>query len=242
MMRTMADNEPEDSSKPGYAGYSPFVLALYDFWVHGLNNRFFWKCPTRRLIEHYRTCLTANHLEIGPGTGYLLERSGFPETRPRLVLCDMNAHCLGKAGRRLGRFRPALVRRDVLQPLRGLGERFRSVGMNYVLHCLPGDLVSKGRVFGHVAECLEPGGTFFGSTILGGGVPLSRPARLQLWLLNRRGHLSNRHDTLGDLEAGLEAVFTDCRIETQGCVALFSAKARPSASAADAKAGPPALV
>lgn len=208
----------------GYESYSPLVLSIYDAWVHGLNNRYFWKCPTEVLLAHYRKHLSANHLEIGPGTGFLIDRCGMPGERPRLVLCDMNPNCLAKAGERLARFHPGSLQRDVLAPIEGFGEPFDSVGMNYVLHCLPGDMLSKRAVLEHVAACLKPGGTLFGSTLLSIGVRRSMPARLQYAALNAFGSLSNRQDSLAGLEASLRAVFADAWVEVRGCAALFCAR------------------
>lgn len=208
----------------GYEHYSPLVLGIYDWWVHWMNNRFFWHCPTSRLILHYQRHVTANHLEIGPGTGYLLDRCGLPGGEPRLVLCDMNAHCLAKAGRRLARYHPALLRRDALSPIEDFGECFDSAGMNYVLHCLPGDMVTKREVFAHIAACLNPGGVCFGSTLLSIGVPMSPQGRLQSWLLNLAGSFCNREDSLSGLDAALRSEFADVQIEVHGCVALFSGR------------------
>ena len=213
-----------ERSKPGYAGYSPLVLGVYDFWVHGVNNRFFWKCPTRKLIAHYNEHITANHLEIGLGTGYLLDKCVIPGPQPRLVFCDMNPNCLEKACHRLRRYAPAAFQRNVLEPLDGLGERFQSVGMNYVLHCLPGDMASKRVVFQHIAGVLQPGGVLFGSTLLSQEVPVSLPARLQMRVLNRRGYFSNTNDSLSRLTAGLHDVFADSEVRVHGCAALFWAR------------------
>jgi hypothetical protein len=37
----------------GQAVYTNRTLAVYDLVVLGISNRFIWKCPTRRLEEHY---------------------------------------------------------------------------------------------------------------------------------------------------------------------------------------------
>ena len=56
----------------GQAVYSKRVLRIYDFVVLGVSNRFIWKCPTQRLEQHYNQHITANHLDVGVGTGYFL--------------------------------------------------------------------------------------------------------------------------------------------------------------------------
>jgi hypothetical protein len=48
-----------------HAIYTPFMLSFYDRLVHGLSNRFAWRCPTERIIALYRDNLTSRHLEAG---------------------------------------------------------------------------------------------------------------------------------------------------------------------------------
>ena len=84
------------------------MLSIYDLVVHGLSNRFAWRCPTRRLLDLYRAHLSADHLEAGVGTGFFLDRTGDARI-DRLALVDINRHCLDRAGRRLARFDPALI-------------------------------------------------------------------------------------------------------------------------------------
>jgi uncharacterized protein Gcw-chp len=95
-----------DAIARAHAVYTPLALAFYDVVVHGLSNRFAWRCPTKRLLELYAANLSANHLEAGPGTGLFLDRAGIDFDR--LVLLDINEHCLARAARRLVRFKPAL--------------------------------------------------------------------------------------------------------------------------------------
>jgi SAM-dependent methyltransferase len=225
-MSSEASQLGDGAASRSFSGYSPFVLGIYDFWVHGINNRFFWKCPTRHLLDLYRAHLTDNHLEIGLGTGYLLDKTGLPGANPRLVLCDMNPHCLQKAAHRVQRFHPITHQADILQPLEGLGRPFRSVGLNYVLHCLPGDWEAKRCVLDHVAAWLEPGGTFFGSTLLGRGVPISAAARWQLRWLNARKYFSNGQDSLSALKESLQQTFAQSEVTVHGCAALFWGRTR----------------
>ena len=51
----------------GQAVYTKRTLAVYDFMVLGVSNRFLWKCPSQRLEEHYNQHVTANHLDVGVG-------------------------------------------------------------------------------------------------------------------------------------------------------------------------------
>jgi hypothetical protein len=125
-----------------HAIYTPFMLRLYDVLVHGLSNRFAWRCRTERLLELYRTNLSTDHLEAGVGTGFFLDRAG---TSPfhRLALLDINRNCLARAGRRLARFEPTLYQVNLLAPIKLDLAPFSSVGLTYVLHCLPGCMSEK---------------------------------------------------------------------------------------------------
>ena len=51
-----------------HAIYTPLMLSFYDRLVHGLSNRFAWRCPTERMIDLYRNNLSSRHLEAGVGT------------------------------------------------------------------------------------------------------------------------------------------------------------------------------
>ena len=89
--------EPVDAETiaRAHAVYTPSALAFYDLVVHGLSNRLAWRCPTSRLLGLYETNLSANHLEAGAGTGLFIDRAG--TDFDRLVLLDINEHCLRRA-------------------------------------------------------------------------------------------------------------------------------------------------
>ncbi len=87
-----------------HAIYTPAMLSIYDVLVHGLSNRFAWRCPTEKLLGLYRTNLSSNHLEAGIGTGFFIDRAD-PPSFDRLVLLDINRHCLERSAKRLARYR-----------------------------------------------------------------------------------------------------------------------------------------
>jgi len=90
-----------EQAEAGQAVYTKQTLAVYDFVVLGISNRFLWKCPTRRLEEHYNKHVTANHLDVGVGTGYFLDRCRFPSPTPRIALMDLNTDSLEFASQRM---------------------------------------------------------------------------------------------------------------------------------------------
>ncbi|MEM8854897.1 MAG: hypothetical protein AAGD34_14435, partial [Pseudomonadota bacterium] len=84
----------------GTAAYTPRTLRLYDLVVHGISNRFLWRCPTERLREQHRALVADPHLEVGVGTGFFLDDPAIDENI-RLTLFDANPHCLAHGARRL---------------------------------------------------------------------------------------------------------------------------------------------
>lgn len=211
------------SHSRGAAVYTPATLALYDSFVLGFSNSFVWNCPTRVILDLYDQHVSAKHLDIGVGTGHFLDRCRFPAS-PTIALLDLNPNSLEKSAKRLLRYAPTCHLGDVLQPLDVGWSGFGSIGLNYVLHCLPGDLKSKSIVFQNVKPLLKDGGVIFGSTLLGRGVEHNFLARKLMRAYNAAGIFSNWSDSPEDLEAGLRAHFNQCTIRVQGSVALFSAK------------------
>ena len=106
-------------------------FGIYDFAVLGLSNRLIWRCPTPRLVEHYNRHITANHLDVGVGTGYFLDRCRFPSAAPRIALMDLNQNALDYASRRIARYKPKTYVRNVLEPISIEAAAFDSVGINY---------------------------------------------------------------------------------------------------------------
>ena len=209
----------------GQAVYTKRLLGAYDFLVLGVSNRLFWKCPTRRLMEHYNKHIAGNHLDVGVGTGYFLDKCRFPAPGPRLALMDLNQNALDFASRRVARYRPEVVRRNVLEPISIDAARFDSVGINYLLHCLPGSIESKSVALDHLKALMNPGAVLFGSTLLYGGVPRHWFARRLMDAYNRKGIFSNQGDDLDGLRRELGRRFREVSVEVVGCAALFSGRA-----------------
>jgi ubiquinone/menaquinone biosynthesis C-methylase UbiE len=208
----------------GEAAFSKFSLALYDALVLHLVCPFAWRCPNARVLATYAEHLSANHLDVGPGTGYFLDRVTFPATRSRLGLLDLNRNCLEVTARRVARHAPEAYQANVLRPIVLDAPGFDSISANYVLHCLPGGMSAKEKAIGYLAALLNPGGVLFGATVLQEGVPRNLLARVLLRLFNAFGTLHNDGDSLAGLRAALEMHLGDVRIEVVGSVALFSGR------------------
>ena len=92
-----------DPAHAGQAIYSPATLALYDLVVLGVSNRFIWRCPTRGMLALYDRHVSDEHLDIGVGTGWYLDKCKFSSGRPELSLMDLNASSLAAAACRIAR-------------------------------------------------------------------------------------------------------------------------------------------
>jgi ubiquinone/menaquinone biosynthesis C-methylase UbiE len=219
----MADPFPQQAES-GYTIYNRAFLPIYDLFVLGFVCRFIWKCPSQHLLELYHQHVTANHLDVGVGTGYFLDHCRFPKDAPRLVLMDLNPNCLEASGKRLSRYSPHIYCRDVLEPINIDTRPFDSVAINGLLHCLPGTIRTKGIVFDHLKPFLNPGGVLFGCTILNKGVRKSRVAQWVTNRLNKRGVFTNLEDDLEDLREELSKRFQQNSVQVIGCMALFWAR------------------
>jgi ubiquinone/menaquinone biosynthesis C-methylase UbiE len=215
--------EPSADVVAGQAVYNRAVLAVYDVGVLGLSCELIWRCPRSAMLAGYDRTIGHRHLDLGVGTAYFLDHCRFPDAKPQVTLLDLNPSVLSVAARRISRYQPHLIQANVLEPLPVPAGGFDSVGMNFLLHCLPGGWRVKGAVLGYAAAALRPGGRVFGSTVLADGVRTTAPARALIRLYNARGIFHNADDDLVGLREQLTRHFPDHRLTVRGCVALFEA-------------------
>src|SRR3954453_3780390 len=127
-----------DPPHPAFAGQAvytrEFLARVYDPLVVRYTNRFNWRCPSTRLVKMYSEHVAAAHLDVGPGTGYYLDRCHFPTQTPALTLLDPNPNVLAAASARVERYAPSVVAANVLEPIDLEPERFGSIGLAHVLH------------------------------------------------------------------------------------------------------------
>ena len=216
----------------GQALYSRSFLAAYDFVILGFSTRLLWGCPAGRILQLYDAYTSDNHLDVGVGTGFFLDRSHFRSKVPRLALLDLNPNSLDVAARRLSRYKPEIYQANVLEPLHISASRFDSISMSGLLHCLPGTIVSKSIVFDNLKALLNPGGVIFGTTILHGGVRRGWLADRVMNYCNSRRIFTNLRDDLSGLSSVLADQLVEPSIEVAGSVALF-------AGVATGRANPP---
>jgi SAM-dependent methyltransferase len=228
-----------DRDDPAYRGqseYTRLLLNLYDPLVLGPIARFVWRCPTTGLVERYRRHIRDRHLDVGPGTGYFLERSGLPEGS-RVTIVDPNMNVLGHVSRRLRSLDVTAVEADVLKPLPFDGP-FDSAALHLVLHCLPKPLERKAAAVANVSAVLASTGVLFGASVLGRWGHHTRAARGMLSAFNRQGGFDNLDDTEDGLRQILGASFERVELETIGSIAIFAATEPRVASVSQAELAP----
>jgi SAM-dependent methyltransferase len=222
-MTPAATVDRDDPAHAGQAVYTRSFLSVYDAVVYGFNSPVLWRCPKARIVEHYDAHVSARHLDIGVGTGTLLDACRFPDATPEITLMDLNPNSLAAASHHLARYAPRTHRANVLEDWRLEPGTYDSVALTHILHCLPGSMAEKGIAFEHARRALAPGGTLFGATILAKDVHLSPLARAATALSNRRGILHNWDDGPAELDAALAEVFPEREVRVRGTVALFAA-------------------
>jgi len=201
--------------------FNPLMMSLYDFFVYRIVSHTIWGCPTTLLIQRYQHYVSPHHLEVGVGTGYLIDKSG--ANISRLDLMDLSFACLRKASKRLRRYSPNIIRHNVLEKPLEEDKRYDSIGINYVMHCVAGDFKEKGHVFGNLKKLLTKRGVIFGATVLKTDQSTIR-ASLFMRFLNQIGIFNNANDSYDDLKHALEKHFRHVRvfISDNSSVALFA--------------------
>lgn len=143
---------------------------------------------------------------------------------PRIALMDLNSDTIAFASHRIQRYQPETYRRNVLEPISLEVDKFDSIGINYLLHCIPGSIESKSVAFDHLKGLMNPNAVLFGSTLLQGGVRRNWVAKRLMDLYNKKGIFSNQGDTLEGLKWTLHKRFKDVVVEVAGCAALFAGR------------------
>ncbi|KAH8658379.1 S-adenosyl-L-methionine-dependent methyltransferase [Xylariales sp. PMI_506] len=204
--------------------YTPWRLAFYDFWVLGLVTTYGWCCPTTTyLLPLFRANVRKNHLDIGVGSGYYLDPSTVPTTT-KLTLIDSESHALAVAKARTKRSDATAIVANVLEPL-PLSEKYDSVSMYYLLHCIPVSIEQKCRVFSNIKLHMTPDGVLTGANILNKGV--KQDNFFGAWIrrgITRHGILHNASDTAYDFEHALRENFHKVETWVVGSIFIFRAE------------------
>ncbi|HVL00892.1 MAG TPA: class I SAM-dependent methyltransferase, partial [Dongiaceae bacterium] len=129
------------------AVYSPLLLSVYDLWVYRVAAPRFFRCPLRIFHHFYEQNVSRHHLDIGVGSGSLLQHCKQKNLLEKVSLLDLNPNCLTAATEALQPLPVQTYCADVLQPFPIEQGQFATVGMNFLLHCVPGSFREKGVAF-----------------------------------------------------------------------------------------------
>ena len=220
-MTTATLYRPDDGIKI----YTRLGLGVYDALIVNAVARFVWSCPPKTLIDCYRIHASCNHADVGVGTGYVLDRCGLDARNTRLALFDLQPNCLEYAARRLERFTPEQYLWNAGDPLVGIAP-FDSIGLGGILHCLPGDMRAKGRVFDALHAVCNDGATLFGYTLVNDAVADRLRRRLVSRFFHRLQVVNFSNDSVQALEHELARRYDHYSVAVVGCFAFFSATVR----------------
>jgi len=220
---TTIPNKLNNWTRVGQMFFSTMSHRMYDTGLYKFVTGSFWRCPTAVLLDNYADNISSNHLEVGVGSGYFLRRTLCADFLDRLMLSDLNRRCLAKSAAKLAAFAPATLKHNVQAPLPMSARGFKSVGMNYVLHCIPGRFSRNQAIFRNVHAALEEGGVFFGATLIPGKARDGFASWLFMRVLNGLGIFNNSNHRLDELKGALEVYFSKVEISLVGNAAVFVA-------------------
>jgi ubiquinone/menaquinone biosynthesis C-methylase UbiE len=209
----------------GTAGYTEQALRMYDQVVLNIIARHLWKCPNEEILAMYNAHISENHLDVGIGTGYFLDKCRFPSAHPKITLSDLNPQCIDYVSKRIRRYTPQSCIANVLEPLPLPPASFDSIGLNYVLHCLPGPMLRKCAALRNLRLLLKEGGVLFGATLLPGDWSPGLITKGAMRFFNFKGYFSNLDDSRAELQAELQASYQRASVRMVGGMALFVAYA-----------------
>lgn len=137
----MSESQYSQEVIEGQQVYTPSFLRFYDLFVLHIISRWFWRCVPQNMIDLYSRNLSGNHLDIGVGTGYLLQKAKFPIEKPIISVMDLNPNTLIESRRRLSKIAGQFnaYRANILEPIH-TKEKFDSIGLNFLFHCVPGPI------------------------------------------------------------------------------------------------------
>jgi len=205
----------------GQQVYNKFTLAVYDVVLFKILTGRVWGLSTERLLTFYNEHITSNHMDVGVGSGFLLDNCKFPSSQPRLTLMDLNQDCLDHSSKRLQRYNIKSYKRNILAPITIDESGYDSISMNYLLHCLPGTIVEKMVVFKNLYALLNPGGVIFGSTIIADSNDSNWLAKRLMKIYNKKGVFTNTEDNIQTMTRLLSEQYEKFELNVVGSAAQF---------------------
>lgn len=206
------------STHAGQKIYTRITLRLYNFVVLFFNNTFVWKCKTTELLKLYSDNVSLNHLDIGVGSGYYLNK--LHSKIKKVILMDLNLDCLRYVKNLLKNKDVSIYQVDILENIEEkFFSKFDSISCNYLIHCLP-DNGSKEIVFKNIAKILKSDGVAFGSAIIN-----KYDSKLAIKIANKfnsKGIFDNENDSYESIEKYISNNFQKYSIKKIGSVCVYT--------------------
>ena len=200
-------------------------MEYYDGVVNEFNCLHVWKCSRQYIINHYRSHISNYHLEIGPGSGYFLKRDILRKNPSinKLTLIDVNDDILDYSKQNLKDEYSndiTTLNTDIFSHTIPSDIQFKSVGINYVLHCIPGSLHENIDTL--LTNLNSTNYNIFGATVISDPIHMNPIAEYELMVLNSLGIFNNKNDTYEEFQEYLINQKIKHNITKRGYVALFT--------------------
>jgi len=205
--------------------YSKNLLSVYDLYVFKCVSPIFFRCPSEKIIDFYLNNVSENHLEVGAGTGFLLKKCKNAGKIKMLSLLDLSENCLEATQKSIKPIEAKIYKANILEDLPLETEKFKSIGLNFVLHCVPGDFKTKGMALLNLGNHLTEDGAIFGSTAIYDSKQ-NVMAKLVMDTYNKTGIFNNKDDKKNELEEVLRDGFGKVSVTQIGNVLFFKASKR----------------
>ena len=195
------------------------TIRFYDYLVNDINCNYVWRCNKTNIFELYKSNLKSNHLEIGPGSGYFLYPQNHCKNIKKLKLMDINKSILNSSQENLTKYynNIKIYHHNIFEQKINL-PNVESVGINYVLHCVPGKLEDK---FDRLLNNLPSDINIFGSTVVNDKDKQTLISKTELLFLNKYGIFNNKLDYSNNLINFLKYNNLDHQTKIVGNVLLF---------------------
>ena len=171
------------------------IFNNYDYFVNNINCKYVWKCDQRYIKKLYANNITNKHLEIGPGTGYFIKKYQFNN----LHLVDINQDILNNSEKNLYNNcqNIKIHNQNIFENNNKINEDITSIGMSYVLHCVPNNLdISLDNLVDNIKTNNQI--TIFGSTVIPNKKDIV--AMTEIYTLNTFGIFNNINHNKEQLE------------------------------------------
>lgn len=184
-----------------------------------------WKCPKQHLEQQFISNVSLNHLEVGVTSDFSFTRRLKANKNLNMVYLDPDAKALKRAGKNTAHLKPRLFQGSLMHQWGFRNQKFNSINLNFVLHCLQGDFEGKVNALCiNARSCLADNGTIFGSAILRDRISTNPLSEYFLNRCNKSGVMNNEKDSYRKLERMLNYYFNNVHITMVGYVVMFEGR------------------